>query len=370
VSILSEILTITPVVQTGAVSTVGFGSILAMGADSTLNSQPYLAYTSAAAVTADEALGYLTATHAAYLRAIFAARKVPTTVYAGRWNATGLDLPAVGLQVAQNAMLAAGLPAPYWIGINTRGAADILSAIGWLTADAYPHTGIFQQADADSITTGYPPAFSTVQTNTQKVLIYAAASGAKYLDADCLGFQASTDPRVIATGGHWYLGGQVGDALTDAQRGFARTNAIATGSPLPGATSGGQPVREYELRTVGGANPFPLYLRVTVDYVVDLIRTSIASAVADVIASGERFPGSTEGAAVLTGLIGGPCSQVTGTGAGAWLSPTDVFQGRGWDLSLTWNPTTRRFSGLLRVNVRGQIAGIDLTALFGAYLPE
>lgn len=367
--IIDEILVITPTVLQGAVSSVGFGAPLIMGADSTLDGDAYRAYTSAAQVETDRVAGFLQNPHAAYLTAMFAARKSPPVIYAGTWSAGTGDNPSDGLPVAQAAMLAADLPAPYWIGIDSRTALDVIDAVTWLSADDYPHVGIFQQADADSLTTGYPSAFQSIETSTRKVLIYAAASGTKYLDADCIAYQAAITPTTIATGGQWVMGGQVGDALTEAQRDFARGNAIATGRKLRGAPSGNQPIREYELRAVGGANPVPLYLTVTVDYCVDLIRTSVASAVADILATGERFPGGVEGEAILTGLIGGPLTSVTGTGAPAWLSPTDVFGGRAWDLSLTWNPTTRRFAGTVRVNVRGQIVGIDLTAIFGAFLP-
>lgn len=367
--ILTEVLNLQTAVASGVVPSVGFGSVLILGADSTLGgaSVHYLPLTSADGVAAQLALGNLTAQHAATLTAAFAAQRRPATIYAGKWDKTGTDLPAVGFAAAQAAMLAAALPAPYWLGIDERVTADILSAIGWLTADSRPHVGIFQTSDGDAITTGYPAAFSTVEANSRKVLAYAPASPARYLDAEALAYLAATDPEAIATGGHLLLTAP-GAALTDAQVDFARTNAIFTGRRLAGATAGNTPVREYELRTIGGANPFPLYLRVTVDYIAEQIRTAIASVVADVIAVNERFPGGVEGEGLLFGLIGNVCTRRTGTGTSAWLSPTPVFGGRSFDLALSWNATTRRFSGLLRVNVRGQIVGIDLTAIFGAFI--
>lgn len=367
--IIDEILKITPVRQGSAVSSVGFGAALIVDGDSDLDGEDYVPFSTAQAVDDAVTATNLSAVAGDYVKAMLAAKRVSTPIYVGKYLDASED-PSDGYAAAQAAMLANDLPAPYWLGTTSRDAADILAAVAWLAADSYPHIGIFQQADADSLTTGYPAAFSTIQAGDRKVLIYAAAAGAKYLDADCIASQSGVSPAIVATGGHWEMGGQVGDALTDTERDFARGHAIATGRKLRGAPAGNKPVREYELRTVGGANPVPLYLMVTIDYVVDRIRTAVASTVARTISLGDRFPGGVEGEGLITGLVATQCGAVTGTGTGAWLSPTDAFDGRSWDLSLTWDSETRKFSGLLRVNVRSQIAEIDLTAVFGEFINQ
>ncbi len=364
-SIIDELLTITTSTQAGVVSSVGFGSVLMVSDDSSIANVTAYANNAAAQADAD-----LSATAKAWAAAYFAARQFAAPLYIVAFDDAGGDDPGDGFAAAKVTLQAAGTAVPYWMATQSRDAADILAGQAWIAADDLPHVGIWQQADADSLTTGYPAAFSTIQASERKLLIYAAAGGNKYLDADCAAFLSAVNPSLVATGGHWLMGGQVGDGLTGAQRDFARGHAIATGRTLPGAVSGNLPIREYDLRSVGGANPVPLYLTVTVDYVEDRIRTSIASAAADYIARGARFPGGVEGDGVLRGLIGAPLSAITGAGDSAWLAPTDVFGGRAYDLTLAYDGTTRTFSGTLRINVRDQIAEIDLNAIFGSYLAE
>ena len=349
----------------GAVSTVGFGSTLLVIPDQTFTpSAPFRRYTNVREVESDTDLD---ATAKAWLESFFGARSRPPEIFVAGFDTGSGGLPSAGLSAAQAAIRADDRPAPYWIGVLSRSDADLVDAAAWVDADEWPHIFIGQTANGDALTPDYPSGLSDAQARIRKVFVYSAEADGRDLDADCIAFQASIGPEVVATGGHW-VSNLRGSTLTDAQRQQARAHGFATLRTLFGAVGGSLPLREYEMRVVGGQNPLPLYRVVTVDYATDRMRVALASLAAGYIARGERFPGGSEGEALIRGEIGAALTAITGRGSSSWLSPTPKFDGRSYGLFLSWDPETRRFSGECLINIRDQVDRISLDAIFGSFL--
>jgi len=286
-----DLISITITLASAPLARAGFGTVLGMFEDITLDGDRYRTYTDLAAVAADNTAGYLSAEVLAAATAMFSQTTPPAKIAIGRVDVTA---SAETYAAALDAVEAAGFT-DYWaVFMESRTAA---TQVAFATNVQTRRKMLFlQSSDAGWLTAGVPAAFSDLDGDERTVLIWHD-DDTEWADAAWSANRLVFNPDTISApfrAGVQAVGAYAA-AMSSTQKDAARANNANIGLPMGTA--------DFFVDPGTNMNGRPIYEILTADWFYTRLREDFAVFIVDKAASGQKIPVDVRGQAQALSLI-------------------------------------------------------------------